>query len=165
MILVHVNIWKGYNNKLMLDDLKNELLSFIKDVRGNMKNEEDLLYVTKRMDQLVDGVLKETEKIMDYKQDQVTTILKKQENETKKLEELKSRVDNLYADIYEEDFDDSFEINCPYCGTEFDAIIDESINEIICPECSNHIELDWNGKPDDEKHGCSGGCSHCGGCE
>ena len=47
----------------MLNNLKKELISFMKDVKENIKDEEDLFYITKRMDKLVDGVIKETEKI------------------------------------------------------------------------------------------------------
>ena len=35
------------------------------------------------------------------------------------------------------------------------------LNEIICTECNNVIELYWN---DDEEEGCSGHCSSCHGC-
>ena len=160
-----MSIWKGFNGKLMLEDLKKELLSFIKDINENIKNEDDLLYITKRLDTLVDAFLKQTEKIMDYKQNELSSILEIQELQNNRLEELQSRVNNICSDIYDEDIDDEFDISCPYCGAEFSALVDESINEIICPECSNHIALDWSGNPDDEKHGCSGGCSHCGGCE
>ena len=151
----------------MLEDLKKELLSFIKDVNNNIKNEEDRKYITKRMDKLVDGIIRETEKIVDYKDDEISSIMDVQEKQNIRLEELQEKVDNLCADIYDEDIDDEFDISCPYCGAEFGALIDESINEIICPECANHIELDWSGDLDDEKHnhGCSGGCSKCGGCE
>ena len=59
----------------MLDDLKKELLSFIKDINNNIKDEEDLLYITKRLDQLVDGILKQTEKILDYKEKELSSII------------------------------------------------------------------------------------------
>ena len=149
----------------MLNNLKKELISFMKDVKENIKDEEDLFYITKRIDKLVDRVIKETEKIVNYKENEVNEILKQQEKESQKLEELKNKVDNLYADIYEEDYEEGFQITCPYCGTNFDALIDEDFEEIVCPECSNHIELDWSGNPNDDEpnSGCSGSCSKCGG--
>ena len=149
----------------MLDDLKKELLSFIKDINQNIKNEEDLLYITKRLDKLVDAFLKQAEEIIDYKADRLSSILEIQKTQSNRLEELQSKVDNICSDIYDEDINDEFDISCPYCGADFVALVDETINEIICPECSNHIELDWSGNPDDENHGCLGGCSHCGECE
>lgn len=150
----------------MFEDLKKELLSFIKDINENIKNEEDLLYITKRLDTLVDSFLKQTEKIMEYKQNELSSILEIQELQNNRLEELQNKVNNICLDIYDdEDVNNEFEIACPYCGANFVALVDENIKEIICPECSNHIELDWSGNPDDEKNGCSGGCSHCGGCE
>ena len=75
-------------------------------------------------------------------------------------------MDNVYEDIYDEEPESEFLINCPYCNFEFDADIDEDFNEIRCPECGNLIELDWNGNPDnDQDKGCGGNCSNCGGCK
>lgn len=152
----------------MLNDLKKELLSFIKDINNNIKDEEDLLYITKRLDQLVDGILKQTEKILDYKEKELSSIINIQEIQNFKLQELQNRVDNLCEDIYEDDIEDEFQISCPYCGLEFNAYVDDEVLEISCPECSNRIELDWSGNLEDEQSnnpGCSGSCSQCGGCE
>ena len=149
----------------MLDDLKKELLSFIKDINNNIKDEEDLLYITKRLDQFVDGILKQTEKILDYKEKELSSIMSIQEIQNFKLQELQNKVENICEDIYEDDIEDEFQISCPYCGSEFNAYIDNEISEISCPECSNHIELDWSGNPEDEHYGCSGSCSQCGGCD
>ena len=152
----------------MLDDLKKELLKFIKDINNNIKDEEDLLYITKRLDQLVDGILKQTEKILDYKEKELSSIINIQEIQNFKLQELQNRVDNLCEDIYEDDIEDEFQISCPYCGSEFNAYVDDEVLEISCPECSNRIELDWSGNLEDEQSnnsGCSGSCSQCGGCE
>ena len=85
--------------------------------------------------------------------------------EEKKLAILKEKLDSVYEDIYDE-AEDNFEITCPYCGTEFEEIIDEVSDEvIICPECGNQIELDWDGNPNDDDKGCSGNCGNCGECK
>ena len=149
----------------MLEDLKKEMKSFLNDMNENIKDEKELIYVKERTAKLLDVIAEEIEKIMNYKEDKINAIIKKQEQEEKKLQELKERIDNVYEDIYDEQ-DDSFSISCPYCNNEFDAEIDEDFNEIRCPECGNLIELDWNGNPDDGlDSGCGGNCSHCGGCE
>ena len=102
---------------------------------------------------------------MNYKEDKINEILKKQEEEEKKLAILKEKLDSVYEDIYDES-EDNFEITCPYCGTEFEEIIDEDSDEIIiCPECGNQIELDWDGNPNDNDKGCSGNCGNCGDCK
>ncbi len=149
----------------MLEDLKKEMHSFLNDINKNIKDENDLIYIKTRTSKLIDVMMNEVEKMLDYKEDKLNAIIKRQEQEEQKLQELKEKIDNVYEDIYEEN-DESFLINCPYCNHEFDAEIDEEFNEIRCPECGNLIELDWNGNPDDEKDsGCGGNCSHCDGCE
>ena len=106
--------------------------------------------------------------IMDYKEDKLNALIKKQEQADRLIQELNDKMDNVYEDIYNEVQEENFTISCPYCNYEFDAEIDEDFNEIRCPECGNLIELDWNGNPNDDQdkgNGCSGGCSHCDGCK
>ena len=152
----------------MLEDLKKEMNSFFKDLDENIKDKEELLYVKQRTADLVDFIAGEIEKIMDYKEDRLNALIKKQEQTDHLIQVLNDKMDNVYQDIYDEAPESDFLVNCPYCGYEFDADIDEDIDEIRCPECGNLIELDWNGNPDNDpndNNGCSGGCSHCGGCK
>lgn len=153
--------------RLMLEDLKNELGKFYSDINENVKDKEDLLYVKERTTDLIDFIAEELEKIMNYKEDKLNALIKKQQQTEKIIQILSDKMDNVYEDIYDEEpGEEEFLINCPYCGLEFGADIDEDFNEIRCPECGNLIELDWNGNPDDDKNkGCDGGCSHCGGCK
>ena len=60
-----------------------------------------------------------------------------------KMENLNENIETIFKDIYEDEEWD-FNITCPYCNFEFSANIDENEEEIICPECNNTIELDWN---------------------
>ena len=151
----------------MLEDLKKEMNNFFKDINENIKDPKEQLYIKERTSELVDFVANEIEKIMDYKEDKLNALIKKQEQTDRLVQLLSDKMDNVYEDIYDEEPEDDFSINCPYCNYEFEADIDEDFNEIRCPECGNLIELDWNGNPDDDqdKGGCSGGCSHCGGCK
>ena len=149
----------------MLDNLKKEMKSFLKDIDENIKDEKDLIYIKTRSSELLNVVMDEIDNLINYKEDRLNAIIKKQEQEGKLLKELQEKIDNVYEDIYE-DAGDDFLISCPYCGFEFDADIDEDLDEITCPECGNIIELDWNGNPeDDEGPNCGGNCSHCNGCE
>lgn len=134
----------------MLEDLKNEMNAFFKDIDENIKNEDDLIYVKSRTAKLVDFIVDEIEKIIDYKEEKLNAIIKKQEQEDLKIKELSEKIDTVYEDIYDEPSDE-FLISCPYCNNEFDAEIDEESDEIRCPECGNLIELDWNGNPDDDE--------------
>ena len=150
----------------MLEDLKKEMSNFFKDINENIKDEEDLLYVKQRTARLVDFVADEIEKIMNYKEDKLNALIKKQEQTDRIIQIVSEKMDNVYEDIYEELPENDFSISCPYCNYEFDADIDEEFNEIRCPECGNLIELDWNGNPDDDQDkGCNGSCSHCDGCK
>ena len=150
----------------MLENLKKELLSFVNDLHDNLKDKEDILYATERTSKLVDVILDEIEKIMEFKEDKISAVIRKQEIADERLNELKERLDNVYEDIYDDEYDDTFDISCPYCGNEFEAYIEEESNEIKCPECGNHIELDWEGNLDDDQDGgCNGSCSGCGGCK
>lgn len=150
----------------MLEDLKKEMNAFFKDIDENIKNKDDLIYVKTRTTKLVDFIADEIEKIINYKEEKLNAIIKRQEQNDLKITELSEKIDTVYEDIYDES-NDEFLISCPYCNNEFDAEIDEESDEIRCPECGNFIELDWNGNPDDDEnnHGCGGNCSHCGGCE
>ena len=150
----------------MLEDLKKEMKSFLKDLDENIKDEQDLIYVKTRTAKLLDIMMNEIDNLITFKEDRLNAIIKKQEKEDAKLKELQEKLDNVYQDIYE--YDEDFSIKCPYCGNEFDVWVDEEdLNEIKCPECSNIIELDWSGNPDDDidNNGCGGNCSGCQGCE
>ena len=151
-----------------IENLKKEMNNFFKDLDENIKDKEELLYVKQRTSDLVDFMAGEIEKIMDYKEDKLNALIKKQEQADRLIQELNDKMDNVYEDIYDEVQEENFTISCPYCNYEFDAEIDEDFNEIRCPECGNLIELDWNGNPNDDQdkgNGCSGGCSHCDGCK
>ena len=150
----------------MLENLKKEMNNFFKDIDENIKDEKEQLYIKKRTADLVDFVTNEIEKIMNYKEDKLNALIKRQEQTDRIIQVLNDKMDNIYEDIYDESLENDFSISCPYCNYEFEADIDEEFNEIRCPECGNLIELDWNGNPDDDQDkGCNGGCSHCGGCK
>lgn len=149
----------------MLEDLKKELDSFLKDIRVNIKDPDDLAYITNRTENLVDVVFNEMDKILNYSEERINALIKKQQKEDDLVQELKEKLDEMYEDMYDDE-DGDFAIICPYCNNEFDASLDESFEEIVCPECGNSIELDWSGNPGDEPDiGCKGNCKNCGGCE
>ena len=149
----------------MLENLRAELMQFMKDIETNLKDKEDILYTRERAEKLIDTVLKTLNDVVDYEEKKFLKVAEKVEQNEQMLDELKRRMDNVYQDIYDEE-DQNVVIDCPYCGTEFEADINEYFDEIKCPECQNSIELDWSGNIDDDQEtGCSGNCPHCGGCK
>ena len=147
----------------MLENLRTEFLQFMKDIETNLKDKEDILYTQARAGKMLDVVLQTINDVVDHEEERLFKVAEKVEQNEQMLNELKRRMDTVYQDIYDEE--EAVVINCPYCGTEFEADIDEYLDEIKCPECQNSIELDWSGNVDDDQEtGCSGNCPHCGGC-
>ena len=132
----------------MIKDLSNEMKDFVKDLKDNIKNPEELKYLLERTEKFFDIVIREVEEIMNYKEKEIADLEEKQRKHGEKIDEMSEKMKTLCKDIYDEDYED-FEIICPYCNYEFDADIDETSTEVVCPECNNVIELDWDGDPDD----------------
>ena len=145
-----------------MGNLKNEYKSFLDDIEKNIKNKEDLEYVKERFADFMDIVLNDMENILDYKDEEMKKLEVKQNEIETEMNKLKTIVDHIEKDIYDEDGFD-FEIVCPYCNYEFVIDVDENKTEVQCPECKNIIELDWNGGEDEE--GCNGSCHGCSGCD
>ena len=143
--------------------LKDNYISFLEDIDKNIKDKDDLDYIKSRFAQFLDVVLDQMDHIIQYKNEELSELERKQEELAQKMDKMEQIMDNIERDIYsDEGFD--FEIVCPYCNYEFVIDVDENKTEVECQECNNIIELDWSGDLDDEHHGCSGSCSSCHGC-
>ena len=145
-----------------MGNLKNEYKNFLDDIEKNIKNKEDLEYVKERFADFMDIVLNDMENILDYKDEEMKKLEVKQNEIETEMNKLKTIVDHIEKDIYDEGGFD-FEIVCPYCNYEFVIDVDDNKTEVQCPECKNIIELDWNGGEDEE--GCNGSCHGCSGCD
>ena len=62
----------------MLEDLKNEMNKFFKDIDEHITNKEELLYVRERTEKLVDFTIDQIEKIMKEKEERMDAIVQKQ---------------------------------------------------------------------------------------
>ena len=131
----------------MLEDFKKEMMQFIDDMENNIKDKKTLAYMIKRTEKLFDTIMDTMNKIIEYKQKEISNLEIRQDKQQERMDELDERLKFMYDDIYEDEED--FEIVCPYCNFKFDAVIDKNEKEIVCPECRNVIELDWN-ENDDE---------------
>ena len=125
----------------MIKDLKNEMMSFIKTLETTIKDEKELQCVKEKTAHLFEVFADELEKVFRYKEDEIKQIEQRQKKADDRLEEMDAMIKTITNDLYDE-YED-FEIVCPYCNYEFDSEVDETISEIICPECENIIELDW----------------------
>ena len=97
----------------MLEDLKQEMSNFFKDIDENIKDEKEQLYLKKRTAELVDFMMNEIEKIINYKEEKLNTIIKKQEQTDHIIEILNDKMDNIYEDIYDETVESDFLVTCP----------------------------------------------------
>lgn len=105
----------------------------------------------------MDDLKLEIEKLLK----EMKEIKQNQKVMNEKMTKMQQVIDHIESDIYSEDGFD-FEIVCPYCEHEFVIDVDESKQEVQCPECKNIIELDWSGELEDT---CSGHCHGCSGCD
>ena len=134
----------------MIKEIGNEMKSFVKDLKKNISNKEELKTVLERTETLFDSIFNELNKYVDDEERKIKELKNKQKKQDKRMDEIETRIeyldeniDNIFKDIYEEE-DGDFKIRCPYCNYEFSADIDEHEVEILCPECNNPIELDWS---------------------
>ena len=79
-----------------------------------------------------------------------------------KINILQQIVNNIESDIYDQGGFD-FNIICPYCDNEFIVDVYDEKSEVVCPKCSNTIELDWTGNTEEE-YECIGSCD-CNNCK
>ena len=135
----------------MIKEIGNEMKSFVKYLKNNISNKEELKKVLERTEILFDEIFKELNKYVDEEEKKIKELKNKQKKQDKRMDEIETRmeyldenIDNIFKDMYEEEEGD-FKIRCPYCNYEFNTDIDEHDIEILCPECNNPIELDWSG--------------------
>jgi len=132
----------------MINDLKKEMMSFVKALEDNIKDDKELQCMKEKTAHLFEKFADELEKVFKYKEDEIKLIEQRQQQADDKLEEMDLMIKTISKDLYEE-YED-FEIVCPYCNFDFDLEVDETISEIICPECQNVIELDWENDENDK---------------
>ncbi|MBP3256319.1 MAG: hypothetical protein J6M60_07560 [Clostridia bacterium] len=142
------------------------------EVEAKITDQNELEFVKLKMNELsmifmevIDNLSNETNqkiKRLEEKQQKIEDKMLEVENYVNDIEN--DMLDEMEEIIVDEEYDDGFEITCPYCNKDFYADINGK-NEIDCPECKNIIELDWNDEEEQQSCGCAnGGCNSCPGC-
>ena len=142
------------------------------EVEAKITDPNELEFVRLKMNELSMLYLD----VIDTISNETAQKIKDLEEKQKKIEDKMTEVENYVSDfendmleemeeiIMDEDYDDGFEITCPYCNNDFCADITGK-DEISCPTCKNIIELDWNDEEEQSGCGCAnGGCTSCSGC-
>ena len=141
-----------------------EFKKILKNLEENVSDKESLEIAKVEMFNLYNLFFDEITNLEQSLNDKMVAIAETQLSMQEKLNNIDKAVKNIEKDIYddtdfEEDEDYDVEVKCPYCNATFTAQMDElTAPEIVCPECSNTIELDWG---EDDECGC-GGCHGCG---
>lgn len=144
-----------------MSDLQKKLKKIISDIEQNLSNKEDLEYVKTQIYNIYTIFLDEFEELESKCNEKVENILIKCKVLDDRMSEIEDTIDKIENDIYiKENEEYDFDITCPYCDTEFSIDLSNGISDsVVCPECNNTIELDWN----EHEDGCSHGCHDCGG--
>ena len=134
-----------------MSDLQKKLNKVISDIEKNLKNKEDLEYVKTQIYNIYTIFLDEFDELESKCNEKMENILIKCKVLDDRMSEIEDSIDKIESDIYikeNEEFD--FDVTCPSEGPQ---------NSVICPECNNVVELDWN----DGNEGCLHDCHECGG--
>lgn len=152
----------------MKSNINDEYRKMLNYMDEKISNPKDLEYAKNQMYQLSMLFIDEMQAMSEKYEDRINALAQSQQELESKIQKVQKVINSIEKDIYDEELDGNemyeFEIVCPYCNNEFVAEVDELKEEVQCPECSNMIELDWEGSVDEEG-GCSGNCSHCHSCD
>ena len=152
----------------MDSNINDEYRKMLSDIDSKMSNSEDAEYAKNKLYELSMLFVDEMQEKADKNNDKINAILQKQQSLDEKLKKVQEELNHIKRDMYdsddvEEDETFEFEITCPYCNYSFVVDVDDSKKEVLCPECENLIELDWDGLEEDGY--CGGSCSHCHNCD
>ena len=147
-----------------MSNFNTEFKNILKRIDDSIEDKETLEKVNVEIFNLYNLFFDEITSLEQTLNDKMVAIAETQLGMQEKLNNIDKALKNIEKDIYdeeeydnEEDYD--VEVKCPYCNATFKTQMSElEAPEIICPECSNTIELDWG-----EDDGCDcGGCHGCG---
>ena len=146
-----------------MSDLQNKLDKVISDIEKRLTNKEDFEYVKTQIYNIYTIFLDEFDKLEAKCNEKMEDIAVRCKVLDDRMSEIEDSIQKIESDIYiKENEEYDFDVICPYCDAEFSVDFSEGPKEIVvCPECENTIELDWNDEHDHDC--CSGHCHDCGG--
>lgn len=142
-----------------MSELSSKYKKILNNIEKKITNKDELEYIKEQIYAITALFLDELDKLVELSESKMQDLVKNQLELQEKISKIENSVGEIEKDMYlenEEEFD--FEVTCPYCNKDFVTELSEKKTEVICPECKNVIELDWNAE--DEK---CGGCSGCQG--
>lgn len=145
-----------------MSNLREEFNKIMAKVEERFTNEDELNFIKEQILEVSMLYINELNKVIDLSERRVNQVVENQRILENKQNEIERALNNMEKELFvnEEEYD--FEIICPYCNHEFVSDIGSDISELVCPECHNTIELDWDMNEDSD---CSGHCCSCEGCE
>ena len=127
-----------------LEELGNEMRQYLKDLKNTIKDKKTLEYLLDRTENLYDMVFNELREILYMNMEEYENGEYLDEEQEDKIDEIEMKIESAYEGIYEECGEQEYEIYCPNCGEEFEAVVRKGIKEIVCPECDEVIKLEWD---------------------
>ncbi len=143
-----------------MSDFQKKIKKIVSDIEKNLKNKEDLEYVKNQIYNMYGLFMDELDELEARSTSKMESILIRYKALEDRMSDIENSIDKIENDIYiKENEEYDFDITCPYCDTEFSVDCSNGLQDrVVCPECNNTIELDWN---DHEHDGCSHGCNEC----
>lgn len=147
-----------------MSELSNKYREIMNELDEKITDKKQLNFVKSKLSEISIIFVDIIDRMSEIVEDKVFNIEKGQKNIESRLTKIQNVIDSIESDIYEENIET--EIVCPYCNSEFLAVIvDDEENEIECPDCHNIIELDMNADSSSDNHKtCAGGCQCSGSC-
>ena len=143
-----------------MSNLNSEFKKILKNLEENIEDKKALEAAKVEIFNLYNIFFEEVTKLEELANSRVAEIAESNSKLEEKMSKIDKRLKDIEKDIYldeEDDEDYDFSITCPYCNKEFVVEMEDLKDEVVCPECENTIELDWEHHCDDDDCSC---CDH-----
>lgn len=148
-----------------MSNLNTKFKKILEELEKNIQDSEKLEKLKVELFDLYNNFFEELNKMEEISTVRMVELSEAQAKLESKVNILQNDIKEIQKDIYEDDMEGEFKINCPYCNREIELEANELPDEVKCPDCNNVIELDWGACDCDEHNhevgGCNGGCKGC----
>lgn len=141
-----------------MSELSSKYRDIMNELDEKIKDKEQLDFVRSKLSEISIIFIDIIDRMSQIIEDKVIELEDGQKSIENKLSKMEKFIDEVEDELYD-DYSET-EIVCPYCNSEFFAVIgNDDDSEVECPECHNIIELDMNiDNYDGEIKNCSGEC-------